>query len=100
MTVLMVRSKVKEDSVVEVEAAIGKVFAAIDEAQPQGVRYTSCKLADGVTFVALLQLDDGIENPLVGLPAFQELQANLPEWVDGPPVAEQLTVVGSYGFFE
>ena len=99
MTVLMVRSKVKEESVAEVEAAVGKVFAAIDEAQPQGVRYTSCKLADGLTFVALLQLDDGIENPLVELPAFREFQANLPGWVDGPPVAEQLTVVGSYGFF-
>ena len=100
MSVLMVRSKVKEDSVAEVEAGIAKVFAAIDEAQPRGVRYTSCKAADGVTFMALLQLDDGVENPLFGLPAFREFQENLKDWVDGPPAAEQLTVVGSYGFFE
>jgi hypothetical protein len=37
MSVLMVRSKVKADSVAEVEAAITTVFAAIQRAQPAGV---------------------------------------------------------------
>jgi hypothetical protein len=100
MNVLMVRSKVKEESVADAEAAVEKMFAAIEQAQPEGVHYASCKLADGVTFVALLQLDEGVENPLPALPEFREFVASLEDWrVDGPPIPEQLTVVGSYGLF-
>jgi hypothetical protein len=61
--VLMVRSKVKAESVAEVEAAITKVFSAIERAQPAGVRYASSRLEDGVTFVALLELEGGVDNP-------------------------------------
>lgn len=63
MDVLMVRSKVKAESVAEVEAAITKVFSAIERAQPAGVRYASSRLEDGVTFVALLELEGGVDNP-------------------------------------
>jgi hypothetical protein len=96
MHVLMVRSKVKADNVADVEAAVEKVFAAIHEAKPAGVRYATTKLSDGVTFLALLELDDPKANPLVGLPAFMEFQATLKQWMVEPPTAEQLTVVGSY----
>jgi hypothetical protein len=99
MSVLMVRSKVKPESVADVEAAIEKVFAAIGEAKPAGVRYASSRLGDGVTFVALLQLADGIDNPLPAIPAFIEFQEHLKQWTDGPPTVEQLTVVGSFGLF-
>jgi hypothetical protein len=74
MNVLMVRSKVKAKSVAEVEAAITKVFSAIERAQPAGVRYASSRLEDGVTFVALLELEGGVDNPLKALPAFVEFQ--------------------------
>jgi hypothetical protein len=77
MSVLMVRSKVKAESAAEVEAAVTKMFSAIEEARPQGVRYTSCRLPDGVTYVALLELEDGVDNPLPNLPAFREFQENL-----------------------
>lgn len=46
MSVLMVRSIVKEESVPQVEAAAQKVFSALEQAQPKGIRYASCKLAD------------------------------------------------------
>lgn len=99
MPVLMVRSKVKAENVADVEAAVEKVFSAIHEAQPTGVRYASAKLSDGVTFLAMLELDDPTANPLVGLPAFTEFQADLEQWMAEPPTAEQLTVVGSYALF-
>jgi len=63
-------------------------------------RYASSRLADGVTYVALLEIDDGVENPLPALSEFQELQENLKGWVAEPPTLEQLTVVGSYRFFD
>ncbi|HEX6418085.1 MAG TPA: hypothetical protein VFZ77_06300 [Acidimicrobiales bacterium] len=99
MHVLMVRSQVKAENVADVEAAVEKVFTAIHEAQPAGVRYATAKLSDGVTFVAMLELDDPKANPLVDLPAFTEFQASLGQWMAGPPAAEPLTVVGSYRLF-
>jgi hypothetical protein len=99
MKVLMVRSTIKAESVAEVETAIEKVFSAIKQAQPAGVRYASSRLADGVTFVVLLELEDGGENPLAALPAFVEFQEDLKRWIAEPPTVEQLTVIGSYRLF-
>jgi hypothetical protein len=99
MTAMLLRADVKPESVADVEAAVAKMFAAIEHAQPEGVRYASCRLADSATFVILLQLADGIENPLPAVREFNEFQANLPNWLAKPPVPEQLTVVGSYNLF-
>ena len=100
MSVLIVRSQVKEESVADVDAAVERLFAAIRRAQPEGIRYAPLRLPDGVTYVALLQLDDGMENPLAALPEFQELQEGLKGWRAESPSSEQATVVGSYGFFD
>jgi hypothetical protein len=96
---MMVRAKVRADSAAEVEAAARAMFAAIEKAQPQGVRYASCLLPDGVTFVALLALDDGGGNPLPAVPEFRQFQDDLKDWVAEPPALEPLTVVGSYRLF-
>ena len=79
----MVRSEVKPESVAEVEAAVEKMFAAIEQAQPAGFRYASCKLSDGVTFVAFLELTEGVENPLPALAEFRGSQAGLKDWLGG-----------------
>jgi hypothetical protein len=52
MSVRMVRAKIKADKAAELEKAAKEMFTAIEAAQPQGVRYASCKLPDGVTYVA------------------------------------------------
>jgi quinol monooxygenase YgiN len=99
MSVRMVRAKIRPGKVAEVEKATKEMFDAIAAAAPRGVRYASCKLPDDETFVVLLQLDDDEENPLVTVPAFKDFQAALQGWVDGAPVVEQLTPVGSYRLF-
>jgi hypothetical protein len=99
MNILMVRSKVKTTHVTEVEAGIKRLFAALHQAQPEGIRYASCRLADGVTYVALLEIDEGVDNPLPTLPEFREFQENLKTWMAEPPTGEQLTVSGSYRLF-
>ena len=71
--------KINRESVTDVRAAATKVFAALDAAQPEGIRYASTLLADGETFVALLQLDDGVENPLPAFPEFQEFMTGVDE---------------------
>ena len=99
MSVMMIRAKVKDESVADVEAEVGKMFSAIEKAEPQGVRYASCRLADGSTFVILPELEDGTENPLPAVPEFRQFQESLRGWISEPPVPEQLTVVGSYRLF-
>lgn len=99
MKILMVRSRVKPEHVMDVEAAVQRLFSSIEHARPANVRYASSMLPDGETFLALLQVEEGTENPLPALPAFREFQERLKAWVAGPPVAEQLTVVGSYRLF-
>jgi len=99
MSILMVKATIKPDKTAEMEKAGREMFAAIQAAQPQGVRYASCKLADSETYVVLLELDDDENNPLSAVPAFRNFQDNLRSWLAGPPVIEQLTPVGSYRLF-
>ncbi len=99
MSVLMVRSKVKAEHVAEVDAAARRVFAALQQKQPAGIHYATSRLPDGVTYVAVLEIEDGVENPLPALPEFQAFQEGLKQWMAEPPAAEPLTVIGSYRFF-
>jgi hypothetical protein len=75
------------------------MFAAINEAQPKGIRYASLLLSDGETFVAVVQLDDGVENPIPGFPEFRELQAAVEGSRAEPTAVQSFTVVGSYRLF-
>ena len=99
MNLVMVRSTIKEENVADAQAAIKKVIQALEQAQPADVRYASCLLSDGVTFVALLKLEDDGSHPLRDLPAYVEMVESLKQWYDGPPAAERMTVTGSYGLF-
>jgi hypothetical protein len=99
MNVLMVRAKIKEENVADAQAAIEKVIQALEQAQPAGVRYASCLLSDGVTFVALLRLAPDGGHPLRGFPAYMEMVEALKQWYAEPPAVEQMTVTGSYGLF-
>lgn len=100
MQVMMFRARVRAEQAEEVEASVRRMFAAIEREQPKGVRYASCRLADGVTYVILLQLTEGTDNPLAALPEFQQFQQGLKGQLAEPPTQDQLTVVGSYGLFE
>lgn len=97
---VIVQAKVKPEFVAQTEAAAEKLFAQLAQAGPTNVRYASGKLPDGVTFVALLQLDDPDANPLAELPSFAEFQKALEQWRAEPAVVQPLTLVGSYRLFD
>src|SRR6266540_2008826 len=92
MSVTMVRQKVKDGSVEEAEAAARDLFATLDRVRPEGVRYASTRVVDSSTFVILLELADGIEDPRPAIPELLRFLAQLKGWVDGPPVIEHLGV--------
>lgn len=99
MKVWIVRAKVKAEQVAAIEEEGKRVFAALEREQPQGIRYATCRLPDGVTYINLLELDDGVDNPLLALPEGHAFQEGLKTWMAEPPTSERLTVVGSYRFF-
>ena len=98
MNVQMVQAKIRRERVIEVQAAARKMFAAIDAAQPEGIRYASSLLPDGETFVALLQVD-GVENPLPGIPEVREFLEGVEASRAEPATVQPLTVIGSYRLF-
>ena len=99
MTLHMVQSKVNAERVDDILAAAKKTFAALDDAQPEGIRYASAVLPDGETFLALLALDDGVENPLPSVAEFREFLELVEASRAAPPDVQPLTVVGSYRLF-
>ncbi len=99
MNILLIRSKVKATHVTDVEAGVKRLFEALQQTQPVGIHYASCRLADGVTYIALLGIDEGVNNPLPTVPEFREFQDNLKTWMAEPPTTESLTVSGSYRLF-
>jgi hypothetical protein len=99
MNVMMIRAKVKAENVPDIQAAAEKMFGSINAVRPEGVKYASSRLSDGVSFVALLALDDPADNPLQAIPEFRQFQEHLPEWLAEPPTVEPLTVIGSYELF-
>ena len=103
MNVLMIRSKFNTEHVADAQAAIEKVVQALEESQLAGVRYAVTRLSDGVTLVALLEVENSenpaLDNPLRALPAYADLLENLKQWQAEPPTVEQMTVIGSYRLF-
>lgn len=97
MRTIMVRYKTSEASADSNAALVRAVFEELRACAPQGLRYASYRLADGVTFVHLATLETRDDNPLATLPSFKAFQAGIKERCVEPPVVVELSLVGSYG---
>jgi quinol monooxygenase YgiN len=96
MKSVMVRYRLKPDSVAENEALIKQVFVQLAREKPAGMRYQVFKQADGVSFVHVSAFDDPAGNPLAQLEAFKAFTASIDERCVEPPVAVELQQVGRY----
>jgi hypothetical protein len=94
---IIVRYKVKPDRAEENENLIKAVFAELAKTRPEGIRYSSYKIEDGLTFVhhAVVSTADG-SNPLPQLDAFKFFASNIKERCDEPPLALSASEIGSY----
>jgi hypothetical protein len=94
---LMVRYEVKPDRVAENESLVRGVYDELAAAQPDGLRYVTFALEDGVGFVHIASVDteDG-SNPLAGVAAFARFQEGLGDRLVAPPTVTSLRTVGAY----
>jgi hypothetical protein len=99
MRQVMVRYRVKPDRVQENEALVRAVYEELARTQPDGLRYATFKLEDGVSFVhvASVETDDG-RNPLTELQAFREFQREIGDRCDHAPVDTGLSTIGTFRF--
>lgn len=99
MPVLMIRYQVADEGVTEVVEAIETAFSAVEAQRPEGIRYAYLRRADSAEFVALLELGEGVENPLPGIEAARQLQSTVAKWAVGTePTPQPFDVLGAYRF--
>jgi hypothetical protein len=97
---IVVRYKTKPEQSDENRRLVENVFQELRSERPDGLRYATLRLADGVTFVhvAVIETDDG-SNPLAANAAFTEFQRAIEDRCTEPPAPQDATVVGSYRLF-
>ncbi len=92
---VMVRYTVKADRVAENEELVGAVYEELARTQPDGFRYATFRLDDGVSFAHIAFTEDGL-NPLADVAAFARFQQNIRDRLEKGPVVAQLTEIGSF----
>ena len=93
----MVRYKVHPDRAEENVALVRAVYAQLAQEQPVGLRYATFRLPDGVSFLHVVIETDQPGRILGEIEAFRVFTGNIEERCDEPPVATDITLVGSYG---
>jgi hypothetical protein len=93
----MVRYKVKPEFAAHNEELVRRVYEEIHQVAPEGIRYATFALEDGVSFVhvAAFEQDNGT-NPLMEIAAFRAFQENIGDRCDEPPQPVTLREIGSY----
>ena len=97
MRTVMVRYRVKPEHVASNEQAVRRVYEELAQARPEGFRYATFKLDDGVSFVHFA-FQEGERSPLADVDAFRRFQDGIGERCDEPPALSHLEQVGSFGF--
>jgi len=94
---VIVRYRVKPDRADENERLVRAVYEELHETKPEGLRYATLRLDDGVSFVHLSESESDT-SPLTEVPAFKTFQKEIADRTDEQPVVTEVEVVGSYGF--
>jgi len=97
MTTLLLRYHVADEDVQTLVRAVEAAFVGLAKAHPKGLRFTYYRVADTAELVGLVELDDGVENPLPAVEATRQLKAVVDRVALGaPPVPVPLQVIGRY----
>ena len=100
MNQVIVRYKVKRDHAAENVELIRAVYDELERKNPEGLRYATFQLDDGVSFVHIaVNETDSARSPLTELAAFQEFQRQIGDRCEEPPRVSEVREVGAYRFF-
>jgi hypothetical protein len=94
---VIVRYRVKPDRADENERLVRAVYEELHETKPDGLRYATLRLDDGVSFVHLSE-SKADTSPLTEVPAFKTFQKEIADRAEEGPVVTSVDVIGSYGF--
>jgi hypothetical protein len=95
---VIVRYTVKPGLAEANEELVRAVYDELEQRQPEGLRYATFRLDDGLSFVHIAQVD-GEANPLTELPAFRAFVEGIGERCEQPPVTSGLSEIGSFRLF-
>jgi hypothetical protein len=95
----MVRYRVKPERAAENVELVRAVYDQLHETRPEGLRYATFQLEDGVSFVHLAEHDEDGRNPLTPLASFKCFQEGIAERCDEPPVVSEVSTIGAYRLF-
>ena len=96
MSTALIRYRVKPGRAEENAGLVRAVYAELADVRPEGFRYATFKLPDGVSFVHFALYDDADVNPLADLAAFREFSSGIRERCEEPPAVSELEAVGTY----
>ena len=92
---VMVRYEVKPGRTAENEELVRAVYEELARTAPEGLRYATFRLDDGVGFVHLAETEDG-RNPLADVEAFARFQEGIGDRCEEAPTVAQLREIGSF----
>ena len=99
MKKILVRYRIKSDKVAENEQLVKEVYKQLHEKQIEGLRYTTVKLEDGVTFVHIAHHEsEQVSKELSSLPAFKKFTENINDRCDEVPLVSSVSIIGAYNF--
>jgi hypothetical protein len=75
---------------------IEAMFAAVHEAAPRGLRYIAMREADQPVFTLMLELLNGVSNPLPSIPAAADFRGWLAGQTGDDVAPQSCTVLGMY----
>jgi hypothetical protein len=94
----IVRYRVRPEVAAENERLVRDVFRELEERKPEGFRYATFKLEDGVSFMHVVSIEEG-EDPLRDVAAFRAFVGGVKERCVEGPVTTRVEVVGEYRSF-
>ena len=93
----MVRYKARAERADENETLVRAVYEQLGRERPEGLRYATFKLPDGVSFMHIVFESDQPGRILNEVAAFKAFVGEIESRCEEPPVATEITLVGSYG---
>ena len=99
MRQVLVRYKVMPEQASRNEELVRRVYEELHQSSPDGIRYATFALEDGVSFVHIASFDSDEGTSLMDVAAFHAFQENIADRCDEPTQVMSLREIGSYRVF-